>query len=197
MIYIFKRGFDFVVSSFALLLLAPLFLVIGFLVRLDGGPAFYYATRAGRDRQPIRIPKFRSMIVDADKYLDSGGRPTRDRVTRIGKYIRRFSLDELPQLFSVLTGKMSLVGPRPILVSDAEQIRPEFLNRFQVRPGITGLAQVSGRNSLPWIKRYELDCRYVEKLSIWNDLKILAKTFGVVIGGSGMSMDRNPDEVRS
>lgn len=191
-----KRAFDIVFSLICLAAAFPILVVAAFLVRLDGGPIFYTASRAGKDKRPISVPKFRSMIVDADKHLDSQGRPTRERVTKVGKLLRRFSLDEFPQMYCVLTGTMSVVGPRPILLSDAESIDPAFNSRFDVKPGITGLAQVSGRNSIPWAKRFELDCQYVSELSFKNDIRILMKTVSVVLLGAGMSMDRNPDQVR-
>ncbi|SMP51670.1 Sugar transferase involved in LPS biosynthesis (colanic, teichoic acid) [Neorhodopirellula lusitana] len=191
-----KRTFDIVVSALLLLILAPLLIVVAVLVRADGGPVFYNAIRAGRDKKPISTPKFRSMIVNADNFLDSSGRPTKDRITKVGRVLRRFSFDELPQLFSVLIGTMSIVGPRPILISDAEQIDAQFDLRFRARPGITGLAQVSGRNSITWTKRYELDCQYVRDWSFLLDLKILRRTISVVLFGIGMSMDRNPDQAR-
>ncbi|MBB3208336.1 lipopolysaccharide/colanic/teichoic acid biosynthesis glycosyltransferase [Rhodopirellula rubra] len=191
-----KRVFDIVVASLLLILLAPLLIVVAVLVRTDGGPIFFRAVRAGRDKKPISIPKFRSMIVDADAFLDSAGRPTKNRITRVGRFLRRFSLDELPQLFSVMVGTMSIVGPRPIQISDAEEIDVQFDPRFAVRPGITGLAQVSGRNEITWTKRFELDCQYVREWSLWLDLRILLQTTTVVLCGTGMSMDRNPDQAR-
>ncbi|MEM9940607.1 MAG: sugar transferase [Planctomycetota bacterium] len=191
-----KRTFDLWLCVLLLPGLIPLFLVIGILVKLDGGTIFFLSPRAGQRRKLFQAYKFRSMIVEADKYLDKSGRPTKNRVTWVGKWLRRFSLDELPQVINVIKGEMSWVGPRPILPLDAERIDEKFLPRFDVLPGLTGLAQVNGRNQLPWSKRFELDVKYVSELSLWNDLKIVIKTFKTVLTGAGMSMDRNPQQAR-
>jgi lipopolysaccharide/colanic/teichoic acid biosynthesis glycosyltransferase len=191
-----KRALDVLLCLILAPVLLPLFLLIGILVKLDGGPVFYLSPRAGKNRRVIQVYKFRSMIVNADHYLDDAGRPTRPRVTLVGKWLRRFSLDELPQVINVLKGEMSWVGPRPILPVDAEKIEQKYLPRFEVLPGLTGLAQVNGRNQLPWSKRFEMDTDYVQTLSVLNDFKIVLKTFGTVLSGAGMAMDRNPDQAR-
>ncbi len=179
-----------------LLVLAPVLLVIALAVRCDGGPAFYRQTRVGRDGVPLRMLKFRSMRVDADqlrdtlRVADEGAGPlfklrADPRVTRVGAVLRRFSLDELPQLFNVLTGEMSLVGPRPALPEEVATYEAATRRRLAVRPGMTGLWQVSGRSDLSWTEAVALDLAYVEHWSPALDLKILARTARAVLGGAG------------
>lgn len=192
-----KRGMDIVFSVILLLLLAAPLVLIAILIKRDGGPILFVAERAGFRKKGFPVFKFRSMRVDADKFLDEKGRPTGKRITAIGAFIRRFSIDELGQLFNILRGEMSFIGPRPILPDDAAKIEEAYDKRFEVLPGISGLAQVSGRNNLPWKKRFEIDVEYVEKYSLALDLKIFIKTFWVVVSGSGLVMDRNPDQVRN
>ena len=192
-----KRGFDLLVCLLLTPLILPLFVVVAIAIKLDGGPVFFNASRAGKHKRNFLLLKFRSMVVNADEYLDEDGRPTRDRVTKIGKLLRRFSVDELPQVINVLKGEMSIIGPRPILPKDADSIDPKFESRFDMLPGLTGLAQVSGRNTLPWNDRYMLDVKYVETFSLKNDLAIFVKTFLVVLTGHGMVADRNPDLARN
>lgn len=191
-----KRVVDIVLCLILLMILAVPMIIMAFIIKLDGGPILFVAERAGRHKKLFPVFKFRSMRVDADKYLDEKGRPTGDRITVVGKVIRRLSVDELGQVFNILRGEMSFIGPRPILPADAESIAPEYARRFDALPGISGLAQVSGRNSLPWTRRFELDVDYVDKYSLLLDLKIILKTFWVVVSGAGMVMDRNPDQVR-
>ena len=178
-------------------LVGPLMFICAILIKLDGGPVFFKATRAGQFGKNFLVYKFRSMIVNADQFLDDEGRPTRERVTWVGKWMRRFSIDELPQAINILRGEMSFVGPRPILPADAESLDSKWHQRFEMPPGLSGLAQVSGRNTLPWSERYRLDVEYVENYSIWLDIKIMFRTVWVVITGAGMVMDRNPDQARA
>ncbi|HTL98116.1 MAG TPA: sugar transferase, partial [Holophagaceae bacterium] len=162
-----KRLIDVVAAGAGLVLVSPLLLAAAVAIRLeDGGPALFRQTRAGRGRRPFRIFKFRSMVVDADRLLDASGKPTGQRVTRVGKLLRFTSLDELPQLLNVLLGDMSLVGPRPGLPEQAERYDATQLRRFEVRPGLTGLAQVKGRNTLKWSERLRYDVEYVDGRSL-------------------------------
>lgn len=179
-----KRGFDTLVAAALLLVLFPVLLMVwAAVVAVLGHPAFFFDTRAGRRGVPIVIGKFRSMSDAADR--DGRLLPDADRLGAFGRFLRRTSLDELPQLLSVLSGDMSLIGPRPLPVRYVSRYNSRQIRRLDVRPGLTGLAQVCGRNGLDWPARLELDVRYVEMLSRWYapvvDTGILAATVGVVV----------------
>lgn len=192
-----KRAFDLVGSSLLILLFAPAMLLVAVAIKRDDhGPILFQQTRAGLKGVPFRCYKFRSMVVDAESRL----KELRDqnvgagvlfkmrqdpRITATGRFIRRFSLDELPQLFNVWRGDMSLVGPRPALVSEVEQYKSHVRRRLDVRPGMTGLWQVSGRSDLSWDDTVRLDLYYVDNWSMVQDVTILARTFGAVIRPRG------------
>jgi len=178
----------FSISLFIFLL--PLMLLISILIRANG-PIFFTQPRLGKDGKVFNIIKFRTMIVNADDYLDSNGVPTRDRVTKIGKVLRTTSLDEIPQLFNIILGQMSFIGPRPTLVSHWDRYTKEQKNRSKMLPGITGWAQVCGRNQIPWSKRIELDIEYINNFSLWFDVVIAFKTISVIFRRKDISMDRN------
>jgi len=189
-----KGMFDRVLAVFALVVLALPLLVIGLLVRSSSrGPALFRQTRVGRDGSHFTLWKFRTMVVGADRVAlasnDVDGPLFKlradPRVTPVGRVLRRWSLDELPQLFNVLLGDMSLVGPRPPLPSEVEQYGDDVRRRLLVKPGLTGLWQVSGRSDLPWEECVRLDLRYVENWSVSLDLLILARTLAAVVRGSG------------
>ena len=192
-----KGVFDKVAAAFALLLLSPLLLAIGVAIRVeDGGPAFFRQVRVGRDGKPFRLYKFRTMVVAAEQQKallaanDQGAGllfkiRSDPRITRIGAKLRRWSLDELPQLINVLLGQMSLVGPRPALPEEAAKYGDYVRRRLAVRPGITGLWQIHGRSDLPWEEAVRLDLRYVENWSLALDLLILWKTWPAVARGHG------------
>jgi exopolysaccharide biosynthesis polyprenyl glycosylphosphotransferase len=194
---VIKGAFDKVSAALALILLAPLFTVIALAIRAtDHGPVFFRQTRTGRDGQPFMLWKFRTMVVDAESRKaellarnDGHGalfKMRRDpRVTRVGAWLRRWSLDELPQLFNVVLGDMSLVGPRPALPAEVAEYGGHMLRRLVVKPGITGLWQVNGRSDLSWDEAERLDVRYVENWSLALDLQILWKTLSAVVRGSG------------
>ena len=194
---VIKATFDRVAAGLALILLAPLFLLIGMAIRLDDhGPVFFKQTRVGRDGRTFKVYKFRTMVVDAEQRkvqlqaLNEGAgvlfKMQRDpRVTKVGSTLRRTSLDELPQLLNVLKGDMSLVGPRPALPDEVARYGDHMRRRLVVKPGITGLWQVSGRSGLSWEEAFRLDLRYVDNWSIVLDLQILWKTFSAVTKGSG------------
>jgi len=194
---VIKEVFDKVSALLALLLLAPLFVAIALTIMIsDRGPAFFRQTRIGKDGQPFRLWKFRTMVVDAEArkaelLAQNNGNGAlfkmhRDpRVTRAGALLRRWSLDELPQLFNVLLGDMSLVGPRPALPVEVAEYGDHMRRRLVVKPGITGLWQVSGRSDLAWDEAERLDLRYVENWSLALDLQILWKTLAAVTRGSG------------
>jgi lipopolysaccharide/colanic/teichoic acid biosynthesis glycosyltransferase len=181
-----KRVTDAICAGLSLILLAPLFLVIGLLIRLSSpGPIFFCQERASRGGVPFRILKFRTMYVAPAP--TRGFQPSDDpRITRVGRWLRRLSLDELPQLINVMRGEMSLIGPRPALVYQIERYDSHQRRRLDVRPGITGWAQVNGRNSLSWEEKIEFDVWYVDHCSLWLDLRILLKTIGAVLDQSGV-----------
>ena len=163
------------------------------IIILFEGPVFIFQPRLGKNGKVFNCLKFRSMIVNADNYIDSHGRPTRNRVTKFGSFLRRYSLDELPQLFNILKGQMSFVGPRPALVSHLERYTKEQKTRLNMKPGITGLAQINGRNNIPWSKRIEFDLEYISKFSLWLDIKILIKTAFIIFKTEDFILDRNPE----
>jgi exopolysaccharide biosynthesis polyprenyl glycosylphosphotransferase len=191
-----KTVLDGVGALLLLLLLSPLMLALVVAVRRDGGPAFFRQTRVGLDGREFRMVKFRSMVVDAEARLaqlaaaDEADGPLfklrhDPRTTRVGAVLRKYSLDELPQLFNVLTGSMSLVGPRPPLPREVATYGPMERGRLAVRPGLTGLWQVSGRSDLSWDDSIRLDLRYVEGWSLALDLMILLRTVRTVLEGRG------------
>ncbi len=194
---VLKGVFDKVVALTVLILLAPLFAAIMLAVRFgDHGPVFFRQTRVGKDGHAFSVWKFRTMVVDAEQRKaelaalnESDGalfKMRRDpRVTKAGTWLRRYSLDELPQLFNVVLGDMSLVGPRPALPAEAAKYGDHMRRRLVVKPGITGLWQVNGRSDLPWDEAVRLDLRYVENWSLALDLQILWKTWSAVIRGHG------------
>lgn len=191
-----KHVLEFVLALFLLIATSPLLFAIMLLIKIDdGGPIFFRQERLGKDGKPFLIWKFRTMFVDADKLLAADGSVQANRVTRVGRRLRFFSLDELPQLINVLTGDMSLIGPRPVLTSYLERYTPVQRGRLAMRPGITGLAQIHGRNTLPWSKRIDYDLCYIQHYSLLLDLKILLKTIGVVITRDGIVLDRNSAQV--
>ena len=192
-----KRAFDFCFSLLFLLAAAPVMLLAALAVKLSSrGPVFYLSERIGLDGEPFQMIKFRSMVVDADRrladlaHLDEGGgvlfKIRQDpRVTPVGRFLRRYSFDELPQFINVLRGEMSVVGPRPPLRSEVESYDQHVRRRLLVRPGITGLWQISGRSDLAWEDSVRLDLSYVENWSMMSDLVIAASTAKAILRGSG------------
>jgi len=181
-----RRVFDVVVASLLLLLLSPVIGLIGTLILATmGRPVLFRQRRAGLHQRPFTIVKLRTML---DLTLPDGTTaPDEERMPRFGSFLRRSSLDELPSLWNVLRGHMSLVGPRPYPVEYLPRYSPEQRRRHHVRPGLTGLAQTSGRNSLSWEEKLALDVHYVDHRSLRMDLGILVKTVGTVLGGKGVS----------
>ncbi|HET7893054.1 MAG TPA: sugar transferase [Candidatus Sulfotelmatobacter sp.] len=183
-----KRGMDVVVSAITLILLSPVILVVAVLVRWRmGRPVIFRQQRPGHGGRPFYALKFRSMT---DK-RDQNGRflPDADRITRLGAFLRRSSLDELPQFWNVLRGDMSLVGPRPLLMQYLERYTAEQARRHSVPPGITGWTQVNGRNDLAWEQKLALDVWYVDHWSLALDLRILAMTVWKVLTGEGIAAE--------
>jgi exopolysaccharide biosynthesis polyprenyl glycosylphosphotransferase len=192
-----KRLLDIAFSSLAILLLAPVLLVIAIAVKLDSkGPVFYFSDRIGKRGRVFRCTKFRTMVRDAeDRRAEVMHLNERDgvlfkisndpRVTRVGAILRKYSLDELPQFFNVLRGEMSVVGPRPPIASEVREYKLSHLRRLDVTPGITGLWQVQARRDPSFDTYVSLDVTYIDNWSIWLDLKIIIRTIGVVLGGTG------------
>jgi len=178
----FKRLLGFVLSIFGLLIISPLFVVVAIVIKVDSrGKIFFTQERVGVRGEIFKIVKFRTMRRFEDSFNRDGSQMENySRVTKIGKLLRKTSIDELPQLFNILVGHMSLVGPRPALPYQVERYSEYQRRRLLVRPGITGLAQVSGRNSLSWEEKIELDIRYVNKVGLLKDILIIIKTFPVV-----------------
>lgn len=192
-----KRVFDFTVALSALLLLSPVMLIVGLLVKITSpGPVFFKQERVGKWGETFYCFKFRSMYIDAEerkkelmKFNEADGPVFKmkndPRVTTVGRFIRKTSLDELPQLINVLRGEMSLVGPRPAVPMEVDQYDFHTLGRLDAIPGITGLQQVSGRSNLDFTRWVELDLQYIEEQSLWTDIKILLKTIPAVLFSRG------------
>ena len=184
---VLKRAMDIVVSATALVLLSPLMLLLALLVKLTSeGPVFYTQERVGLDGRPFQLIKFRSMRVDAEAEIGPvWAKPNDERTTRIGAFMRRYSLDELPQLINVAKGEMSFIGPRPPLPSEIVLYKPWQYRRLSMKPGISGLWQVSGRSDLTFDEMVLLDIYYIENWSPALDLRILLRTIPTVLLGSG------------
>ena len=181
-----KRLFDIVVSACALLVLAlPLLVVIWMVRRKLGSPVFFAQVRPGMHGKPFKMVKFRSMT--SERGTDGELLPDAERLTPFGRFLRSTSLDELPELWNVLKGDMSLVGPRPLLMEYLPLYSPEQARRHEVRPGITGWAQVNGRNAISWEDKFKLDVWYVDHCSLWLDIKILWLTVKKVLVREGIS----------
>jgi lipopolysaccharide/colanic/teichoic acid biosynthesis glycosyltransferase len=196
-----KRSLDVIVSAISLVVLGPLLLTIALLVRLtSSGEVFFTQARLGKGGVPFEIYKFRTMLKDApDRRNPDGSTFTGEsdpRVTRVGRFLRKTSLDELPQLYNVLRGEMSLVGPRPDKVDQMSYYTPEEAHKLLVKPGITGQAQISGRNGIPWAERKRLDVEYVRRQSFWLDLRILMLTIPYVLAQREVVVER-PSKVDS
>jgi len=181
-----KAAIDRIGAALGLLLLGPLLAAIALLIRARmGSPVFFRQVRPGKGGRPFRIVKFRTMLETRD------GRgqllPDERRLTALGRFLRSASLDELPQLWNVLRGELSLVGPRPLVMQYLARYSPRQARRHEVMPGITGWSQINGRNALGWDEKLELDVWYVEHWSLWLDLKILALTLGAVLARRGVS----------
>jgi exopolysaccharide biosynthesis polyprenyl glycosylphosphotransferase len=195
---ILKRLFDISVSTMTLLVLSPIFLIVALLILLDSkGPIFFSQIRIGKQAQPFKMWKFRSMYVDAEarkaalikqNLMEGNVRfkmKTDPRITRIGRWIRKFSIDELPQFWNVFIGDMSLVGPRPPLPSEVEQYTPYQYLRLAVVPGITCVWQVSGRSDIPFEKQVDMDVEYIKNQSFMFDIILLLKTVPAVLKAQG------------
>ncbi|HLC02064.1 MAG TPA: sugar transferase [Anaerolineales bacterium] len=183
---VIKRLFDLVLVLPGLVLISPILALVAATIWIGiGSPVIFRQTRAGRGGNPFVYYKFRTMTNERDAQGEL--LPDEQRLTAIGRFLRSLSLDELPSLLNVIRGEMSLVGPRPLYVKYLERYSPEQSRRLEVTPGITGLAQISGRNALAWEERFRLDVWYVDHWSLWLDLKILLVTFWKVIRREAIS----------
>lgn len=182
----FKRLFDFVCSLIALIVLSPILLITAILVRIKlGSPVIFKQKRPGLREKIFTLYKFRTMTDQKDEQGDF--LPDEIRLTKFGKMLRSTSLDELPELWNIIKGDMSIVGPRPLLERYIPLYTAEQRKRHLVRPGLTGLAQVNGRNEVNWDKKFQLDVEYIQHISFWSDIKIILHTVGNVFGGKGIS----------
>lgn len=179
--HFFKRVLDFCISLIALICISPILMVIIVWLHFanKGAGVFFYHERPGKDGTLFKVIKFKSMTDERD--AEGNLLPGEQRVTKIGRFIRKFSIDELPQLFNVLKGDMSLIGPRPLVPRYLKLYSPEQARRHEVRPGITGWAQVHGRNNISWTEKFKLDVWYVDHCSLWVDIKVLFITIKNVL----------------
>ncbi len=192
-----KRFFDIVLSTIALVCLSPVFLVTAIAIKIeDNGPVFFVQPRAGKDMKPFKMYKFRSMYVNADAKLQELLKENEQtghafkikndpRITKVGKFIRKVSIDELPQLLNIIKGDMSIVGPRPILPFQMEECNEYEKQRLIVQPGLTCYWQIGGRANIKWDEWVELDLDYIEDMSLWTDIKMIVKTIPAVFESEG------------
>lgn len=181
-----KRTLDLILSLMALIVLMPLMIIIGILVRINlGSPIIFKQKRPGKNEKVFTLYKFRTMTDKRD--IDGNLLPDEYRLTKFGKFLRSTSLDELPELINIIKGDMAIVGPRPLLVEYLPYYTEEEKHRHDVRPGLTGLAQVNGRNAISWEEKFLEDLEYIKNMSVKNDIKIIFKTVGKVFKRDGIS----------
>lgn len=186
--HFFKRLFDFLISLIALICISPILLVVTIWLHFanKGAGAFFFQERPGKDEKIFKVIKFKSMTDERD--ANGNLLPNEQRITSIGKFIRKFSLDELPQLFNVLKGDMAFIGPRPLLTRYLSLYNEEQHRRHEVRPGMSGWAQVHGRNNITWTEKFKLDVWYVDHVSLWVDIKIIFMTIKNVLSGKDVAI---------
>jgi lipopolysaccharide/colanic/teichoic acid biosynthesis glycosyltransferase len=183
---LFKRMMDFFLSILLLVMLSPIMLIVVCLIKLlDNGPVLFKQQRPGKNAKIFTVYKFRTMTT----VIEKNGKPLTDieRMTKVGRFLRKTSIDELPQLFNILKGEMSFIGPRPLLVRYLPYYSQEQMRRHEVTPGISGWAQVNGRNAISWTKRFELDVWYVDHISLKLDIKIFFMTIQKVLKTEGVN----------
>ena len=185
----FKRLFDFTIALIALICLSPIILVVTIWLHFanKGAGVFFTQERPGKNAKVFRVIKFKTMTDERD--ADGNLLPDEQRLTKIGRFVRSTSIDELPQLINVLKGDMALIGPRPLLVKYLPLYSKEQARRHEVRPGITGWAQCHGRNAISWTKKFELDVWYVDNVSLWTDMKVVLMTIKKVLVRDGISQE--------
>jgi lipopolysaccharide/colanic/teichoic acid biosynthesis glycosyltransferase len=184
----FKRFYDILLSGLALIILSPLLLVLTVIgtIQMHGNP-FFVQERPGKHEKIFKLIKFRTMTCEKDK--EGNLLPDEDRLTKYGKFLRSTSLDELPELWNIFIGSLSIVGPRPLLVKYLPLYSEEQRHRHDVKPGLTGLAQVNGRNAISWDDKFRYDLKYVNHITLWGDMGIIFKTVGKVFNRSGISQE--------
>lgn len=196
----FKRAMDIVGSAIGLILLSPLFILVALAIKVEDpkGKVFFAQKRCGKNNKPFQMYKFRSMVSNAEELLEELMEQNEmdgpvfkikedPRITRVGKFIRKTSIDELPQLFNILTGDMSIVGPRPAIPHEVAEYNDYQKQRLLVKPGLTCIWQVSGRNSIGFDEWIDMDLEYIEKRNLWMDIKLIFKTVGVLFGDENAS----------
>lgn len=186
--HFFKRFFDFWIALIALICISPILLIITIWLHFanKGAGAFFYQERPGKGEKIFKVIKFKSMTDERD--ANGNLLPNEQRITPIGKFIRKFSLDELPQLINVLKGDMAFIGPRPLLIRYLPLYSKEQHRRHEVRPGMSGWAQVNGRNNISWTEKFKLDVWYVDHVSLWVDIKIIIMTIKNVLSGKDVAI---------
>lgn len=195
--HFFKRFFDFWISLLVLIIICPILLVVTIWLHIanKGAGAFFFQERPGKDAKIFKVIKFKTMTDERD--AEGNLLPDADRLTKVGKFVRSTSIDELPQLFNVMKGDMALIGPRPLLVQYLPLYSKEQARRHEIRPGISGWAQCHGRNNISWTEKFKLDVWYVDHVSLWTDLKVILITIKKVlfkedinqVGGEWATMD--------
>ncbi|WP_195281107.1 sugar transferase [Parabacteroides johnsonii] len=187
--HFFKRFFDFWIALIALICISPVLIIVTIWLHFanKGAGVFFFQERPGKDGKIFKVIKFKTMTNEKD--ADGNLLPDADRLTKVGSFVRSTSIDELPQLINVLKGDMALIGPRPLLVQYLPLYSKEQARRHDVRPGITGWAQVNGRNAISWTKKFELDVWYVDHCSFWLDVKIIFLTIKKVFVREGISQE--------
>lgn len=181
-----KRMFDVLFALIIMIILSPVLVILSVVIAAaEGFPIFFTQTRPGKNGNPFKLYKFRTMKVVRDQFDETS--TDGDRITKLGKFLRRTSLDELPEFFNVLKGEMSIVGPRPLLMQYLERYSVEQARRHEVLPGITGWAQINGRNAISWEEKFRLDVWYVDHSSFWLDMRIILQTIWNVVKGEGIS----------
>lgn len=190
-----KRAFDLTVSIILLILMIviPVMIVIPILIKLTSkGPAVFTQDRVGKDGKIFKIYKFRTMLIPEESFAPDGRQlEPKERITKVGRFLRKTSLDELMQIFNVINGTMSFVGPRPTLPYQVENYNERQKKRMLMRPGVTGWAQVNGRNDLTWGEKIEYDIEYIEKFSLWFDIRICFRTVAVVLKQDGIAFTKD------
>lgn len=190
-----KRITDIFLSCIGLIIFAPLFLLVGIAIKIDSrGPVIFKQCRVGKHGRVFNICKFRTMLTFEDSYFEDGSQmPNNERITKVGKILRNTSIDEIPQLINILAGDMSIVGPRPALEYQAAKYNVIQAQRLCVRPGLTGLAQICGRNGLTWEEKINYDLKYIQSISLLHDVKIIFKTFYVIFKSDQVEFTRHDD----
>lgn len=190
--HFYKRLFDFIIALIALLLIGWLLIIVAIVLHFanKGAGAFFYQERPGKDEKIFKVIKFKSMTDERD--AEGNLLPEAKRLTKIGAFIRKFSIDELPQLINVLKGDMAFIGPRPLLPKYLPLYSPEQHRRHEVRPGISGWAQVHGRNNITWTEKFKLDVWYVDHCSLWVDIKVIFLTIKNVLSSKDIILTTGP-----